>query len=122
MKAAEFGRWGEERAAAHLQSMGYEIVARNWRSEYGEIDLVARHDATWVFVEVKARRSDEYGKPEEAITPAKQRHLLETALAYLGEHDLDDVDWRVDVVAISVMRADYAAPQIEVYQNAVSEW
>jgi putative endonuclease len=122
MNADQFGHWGEDTAAAHLEGMGYEMVARNWRSEHGEIDLVTRHEGAWVFVEVKARRTQSYGTPEEAVTPAKQRRLLDGALAYLAEHDLNDVDWRVDVVAITVLEGDYDAPSIEVYQNAVSEW
>jgi putative endonuclease len=102
--------------------MGYELVARNWRCEYGEIDLVMRHEDAWVFVEVKARRSEGFGTPQEAVTPAKQRHLLETAQFYLAQHDLEDVAWRVDVVAITVTGRDYSRPAVEVYQNAVSGW
>ena len=122
MNADEFGRWGEDTAAVYLGRADYEIVARNWRTEHGEIDLVTRHEGAWVFVEVKARRSGDYGTPEEAITPAKRQRLLESALSYLAEHDLDDVEWRIDVVAIIVLRGDYANPSIEVYQNAVTGW
>ena len=121
MNAKQLGRWGEEYAAVHLQSMGYELVARNWRCEYGEIDLVARHEGVWVFVEVKARRTDDFGTPQEAVTPDKQRRLLEVAQVYLAEHDLADVDWRIDVVAITVLHPD-ARPCVEVFQNAVGDW
>jgi putative endonuclease len=122
MNAEEFGRWGEEVAAVHLEGMGYELVERNWRSEYGEIDLVTRHGDVWIFVEVKARRTGAFGTPEEAVTAAKQRRLLEAAQAYLAEHDLDEVAWRIDVVAITVAGRGTSRPIVEVYQNAVSEW
>ena len=122
MNADEFGIWGEDYAALHLQGLGYELLERNWRCEYGEVDLVARQGDVWGCVEVKARRSREFGTPEEAVTPAKQRRLLETAQSYLAERGLDEVEWRIDVVAITVERGDYARPQVAVYQNAVSEW
>lgn len=122
MNAEEFGRWGEEHAMLLLQSMGYEIVERNWRCEYGEVDLVARDEDAWAFVEVKARRGDRHGTPEEAITPAKQRRLLEVSQFYLAEHDLDDVEWRIDVVAITLPVGDDSRPIVNVYQNAVSNW
>lgn len=122
MNADQFGVWGEDVAARHLEHAGYELVTRNWRCEHGELDLVTRHEDTWVFVEVKARRSRAYGSPEEAITPEKQRHLVDAARTYLAEHELADVAWRVDVVAVTVVGNDYANPAIEVYQNAVSEW
>jgi putative endonuclease len=122
MNQEEFGRWGEDHAALHLQGLGYEVVARNWRSEYGELDLVTRQEGAWVFVEVKARRSDKFGTAEEAITPAKKRHLLEAAQAYLAEHELEGVTWRIDVVTITVWEGDYSHPVVEVYPNAVSGW
>ena len=121
LSARDLGRWGEEHAALHLQGMGYELVARNWRSEHGEIDLVARQGNTWVFVEVKTRRTQDFGAPQEAVTAVKQRRLLEAAQAYLAAHDLDDVAWRIDVVAIYASHPD-ARPYIEVFQNAVTDW
>jgi len=122
MNKEEFGRWGEERAASHLEGLGYEVVARNWRSEHGELDLVTRQGDSWVFVEVKARRSDRFGTAEEAITPAKARHLLEAGQAYLAAHDLEGVAWRIDVVTVTVWGGDYSHPAVEVYPNAVSGW
>jgi putative endonuclease len=122
MNKEQFGRWGEDLAVSHLQAVGYELVVRNWQCEVGEIDLVMRQDEAWVFVEVKARRSERFGSAAEAITSAKQKRLLETGHAYLAEHDLDDVPCRIDVVAITVVAHDYSDPIVEVYENAVSEW
>ena len=72
----KLGQWGEKVAAHHLEAKGYEIVARNWRCREGEIDLVARAGAEYVFVEVKTRRGRSQGLPEEALTPRKSKKLL----------------------------------------------
>lgn len=110
------GKWGEQRAADFLEEKGYTILERNWRCEYGEIDLIARDGDGLVFAEVKARSSARYGQPEEAITPAKQQHLYESALTYLQEHAEWDGDWRIDVIAVT-RGAD--GPQITHFENAV---
>lgn len=96
------GNWGESVAAHHLEAKGYVIVARNWRCRYGEIDLVARAGEEWVFVEVKTRRGQGFGSPEEGVTAHKLRKLFELGQHYLVAHDLDDVAWRVDLVAVEL--------------------
>jgi putative endonuclease len=101
----ELGRWGEERAAQHLESIGYKILERNWRCRRGEIDLIAQTDDMLVFVEVKTRRGRDFGMPEEAITRKKVKRLLELGQYYLLEKDREDVDWRVDMVAVELDRA-----------------
>ncbi|PID85570.1 MAG: YraN family protein [Chloroflexi bacterium] len=96
------GAWGESVAAHHLEAKGYKIVARNWRCSQGEVDLIAQAALDeLVFIEVKARRGQEMGTPEEALTPAKQKKLLTLAQIYVAEHDLD-VDWRIDLVAVEL--------------------
>jgi putative endonuclease len=111
------GSWGEQCAAEYLEEHGYQIVARNVRSEYGEIDLLARHADVLVFVEVKARSSESFGHPEGAITALKQQHLLDSALAYLQAHPDMEGDWRVDV--ISVQRMNNGRPEILHFENAL---
>jgi putative endonuclease len=118
--STSLGRWGEDVAARHLTALGYEIVARNWRCEAGEVDIVARDGETWVFVEVRTRRGRRFGTPEESITGAKQARLIEVAGAYLAEHDLGDVDWRVDVVAIEL--GPDGLWRVDVIKNAVTGW
>ena len=98
----QLGAWGERLAADHLQAKGYEIVQRNWRCRRGEIDLVAQAGAELVFVEVKTRRGRAMGTPEEGLTPHKARKLLQLAQYYLYEHELDDADWRIDLVAVEL--------------------
>ncbi len=94
------GRYGEAIAAARLVRLGYAIVARNWRCPAGEIDIVAHDGDCLVFVEVRTRRGQEYGTPEESITARKQAKLVEVAQTYLQAMGLEDIAWRIDVVAI----------------------
>jgi putative endonuclease len=112
------GERGEQLALEHLRSQGYEILARNWRTREGEVDLVARDGESIVFVEVKARTGAEFGTPEEAVTPAKRRKLQRAAWAYLEAHALLDASWRIDVVAID-LAASRRVPQIRHYRDAV---
>lgn len=115
------GRWGEGVAATHLEAHGYTILARNWRCAAGEIDLVARDGETLVFVEVKTRRGREYGAPEEALTPRKAAKLLQLGEQYCYEHDLNDVNWRIDLVAVE-LDARGLLLRCEHIQNAVLGW
>ena len=100
----QLGRRGEDIAARHLQEQGYEILTRNWRCEWGEVDIIAREGETLAFVEVRTRRGDRFGTPEESITPDKRAHLVAVAQTYLQEQGLVEVDWRIDVVAIEIGR------------------
>jgi putative endonuclease len=94
------GRVGEEIACRHLLDKGFVIVARRFRMFGGEIDIVARDGEKLVFVEVKARADESHGRPEESVTPAKQRQIRKIAQGYLLAHPCGDVDCRFDVVAI----------------------
>jgi putative endonuclease len=79
------GRAGEDRAAAWYVAAGYEVVARNWRCRQGELDLVAVKGRTYVFCEVKTRRTDAFGVPATAVTPAKQARIRRLAALWLSE-------------------------------------
>lgn len=112
------GRWGERLASERLKAEGYEILASNVHTPYGELDLVARKQGVIAFVEVKTRSSDAFGLPEEAITAQKRSHLIQSAQAYLQSHPELDEDWRVDVIAIRIL-PDEEQPQIVWYENAI---
>ncbi|MCS7261737.1 MAG: YraN family protein [Anaerolineae bacterium] len=98
----KLGREGEQIAAVYLQRQGYTILEHNWRCRRGEVDIVARDGDSLVFVEVRTWRSGQYGPPEASITPRKQAKILEVAQSYLQAAGLDDVKWRIDVVAIEM--------------------
>lgn len=108
------GDAGEREAARYLRRQGFKILCRGYRTDQGEVDLVALQGEVVVFVEVKARRR---GEPAEAVTPAKQRRLTLAALHFLKRHRMLDHPCRFDVVAI-VWPDDRNPPRIEHLCNA----
>ncbi len=109
------GKWGEQAAAGYLKERGYEIVAANVRTPYGEIDLIAKKDGFLVFVEVKARTSKTFGPPEVAVTPRKQQHMLACAGHYAQQNSIDH--WQIDVIAVEQVEG---RSEITHFENAVS--
>jgi putative endonuclease len=91
---------GESAAERFLKGQGYKIIGKNFRTRYGELDLIATHGDVFVFVEVKTRTSSAYGMPEEAVTATKQRHLVAAAQIYLSKFKHPNVSWRIDVVGL----------------------
>lgn len=98
-KASELGRKGEELAVEHLKMIGYEILAINWFSHHLEIDIIAKDGDELVIVEVKARGSDSYEHPYEAVSNKKIRFLVNAAEAYILENDIR-MNTRFDVISI----------------------
>jgi putative endonuclease len=124
--AQELGKWGEKLAADYLIKQGYSILAKNARTPFGELDLVAEQpdadtpgDDSIVFVEVKTRRSQSFGYPEESITASKREHIISAALHFLQEHPDLDCDWRIDVIAIEKFKNQ--EPIIHHIENAINE-
>ena len=99
-KHLEFGREGEACAETLLTAKGFVVLARNYRTRGGEVDLICRDGDTVVFVEVKARQAGSLARPDEAVTPAKRRKIVKAATAYLSEGGLWDQPCRFDVVAV----------------------
>ena len=112
------GRRGEELALRRLESLGYVILGQNHRAKHGEIDIVARHGETLVFVEVRTKRGGSFGSPEESITPSKRTRLIASAQEYLSSTDLAESDWRIDLVAVEIDSSGRLR-RIEVIENAV---
>ncbi len=111
----QLGRAGEDLAVAALKNRGYNIIETNYTCPLGEVDIVARHRAALVLVEVKTRRSLRYGLPQEAVSPAKQARLRRLADYYLKERKLKPAAVRFDVVAITL---DADAPRLEIIEDA----
>jgi putative endonuclease len=111
------GNEGERLASRHLRRLGYRIVARQYRNQWGEIDLIALDGDCVVFVEVKTRRAGVPGHPIDAVTPAKQAKLTRLALGFQKKKRLLDRPARFDVV--TVMRPDDGGrPVVEHFRNA----
>lgn len=116
MDIKEFGRKGEELAAKHLAGLGYKVIEKNYRTPAGELDIVAEHKGTLVFVEVKARRGTSYGPPELAVNHHKRRQVERAALYYIMKSKKDGVQCRFDVVSIS--GSEGSAPRVTVIRDA----
>ena len=96
------GKKGESLAADYLKKNGYEILEKNFRCPLGEIDMIARDNEGLVFLEVKTRRSDDLGYPEEAVDRKKQTKISRLAAYYLQTKNLTNTQARFDVVAITM--------------------
>ncbi len=101
MSRYDTGIRGEQRAEAFLQKKGMTLLARRYRAQDGEIDLVMQDGETIAFVEVKARPASAPGAGLIAVTPAKQRRMTHAALAFLAEREWMERSVRFDVVEIS---------------------
>jgi putative endonuclease len=95
------GKWGENQAARHLRKLGWKILRRNFRAPGGgEVDLVCRDGDTLVFAEVKTRRTEELGRPLDAVDRKKQELIRCGALHWLRLLDLPDITFRFDVIEV----------------------
>ena len=114
---------GEARAAAYLEAQGYHIVARNFRTRGGELDIIARYGEWLVFVEVRTRRIKRnasvphLGHPEDSITPRKQLRLVVMAETYLDGAPWSG-PWRIDVIAVEIW-PDGAVARLNHLRDAV---
>jgi putative endonuclease len=111
----DLGKLGEDLACEELSRRGYAILARRYRTKYGEIDIVARDGPTVVIVEVKTRDGRAFGDGADAVTPLKQRRMLRMGTDYLLRRRLGDCPCRFDVVDVNIAGD---VPRIEVYRNA----
>lgn len=107
------GQRGEELASRYLLQKGYRLLARNYSTPYGELDIVVKTEKIVVFVEVKTRSSARYGKGEEAISPWKERHLLIAAQIFCKRFHLEQVPCRFDVISIFYAGSAYRLHHIE---------
>jgi putative endonuclease len=111
----ELGQKGERIAVSFLKNEGYRIIAVNYRTRLGQIDIVAKDKGTICFVEVKTRKSQRFGKPAEAVGVFKQRKISQVALAFLKQNGLLNSPARFDVVSISHQEIH---PKVELIKNA----
>ena len=120
MKRRETGILGETLACEFLGNNGYSIIEKNYRCPGGEVDIVARHQDTLVFVEVRTKRSRNFGSPQESITPVKMERLRNIAAYYWQSHQNLPESWRIDVVAVQLDNHDHLSC-IELVENAVCD-
>lgn len=113
----EVGQMGEDAAALHLVKRGYEVVARNYHSRFGEVDIIAKNEKYLVFVEVKTRTKGAEVQPKESVDALKQRRLVKTAMIYLSERGAD-LQPRFDVIEVWIERKIGAILALNHIENA----
>lgn len=116
----DIGVTGEKIASVYLRKMGYKILKSNFRTPFGEIDIVARHKGIMVFVEIKSRITSSLGPPYLSITRAKEKRIIKNALFYLKSYRLTNVNWRVDIVSAK-LNYERKLESIELIENAVED-
>jgi len=116
----ELGRSSEDAAVDLLERQGYRVIARNFRKPFGEVDVVALDRDTVCFIEVKARRSEKFGLPQEAVSSLKQKRIMRVALAFLKERRMLERKVRFDVVALACP-AEGRAYRAQIIKAAFSE-
>lgn len=109
----EIGRIGENLAAKYLQKSGYMIIDRNFRCKQGEIDIIAKYGKEFVFVEVKTRTNLNYGKPAEAVTQIKQKHIEKATQYYIYIKNLFNAFIRLDIVEVYIKSNEYRINHIK---------
>ncbi|MCS7265535.1 MAG: YraN family protein [Armatimonadetes bacterium] len=113
----ERGKLAEREAAFYLRRRGYQIITQNLKLKQGEIDLVALKGNLVIFVEVKARSSEEFGTPIESLLPKQQQRIRRAAEAFLAKRGWSERDRRFDLIAIDLDERGYVK-QIEHIPNA----
>lgn len=102
MTNKELGQYGETKACEYLYLKGYDLIDRNVRTHCGEIDIIAKKDGVLIAIEVKTRRSRDFGLPCEAVTPAKQKHIRHSLELYLEQFSNSEISVRFDVIEVYV--------------------
>ena len=116
----QVGQAGEEAVALYLSKRGFKVIERNWYAEqWGELDIVAVKNQTLYFIEVKARLSNQFGNPEEAVTRSKQAALKRTALFYSQTHPELPEAFQVDVYSVILDPVTLELKEIELFEDAV---
>lgn len=116
-KTTSRGNLGEDIAANYLRKNGFEIVARNWHSRYGEIDIIARNNEFILFTEVKARNEKALERPAAAVTSAKRRKIIQTALIFISKFEYD-LQPRFDVCEITLDSRTDVLIELNYIENA----
>jgi len=101
------GQRGEDEATRYLEQKGYKIIERNFLCRQGEIDIIALDKNYIVFIEIKARTSNEYGLPSESVTERKKKHMLKSIEYYLYKRNLENENIRIDVIEVYVKEDKY---------------
>ncbi len=116
----KIGDWGEDTVIEYLQNRGYEFVARNYHSRYGEIDVIVKNEEYLAFVEVKTRNTQSAARPSDFVDSRKQKKLIMTAAVFLSEHEWD-LQPRFDVAEVLYHKHTAEIVKVEYIENAFEQ-
>jgi len=118
--AVSTGMLGEEAAVKALEKQGYKIIERNYRTKMGEIDIIAKDSEYTCFVEVRLRKTNDFGTPADTIDERKQQKIIKTAQMYAVKNDIYDMPMRFDAVLINakVQNGKLVDKKVEIIKNA----
>ncbi len=116
MSRVNIGQWGEDVACRYLSRKKYRIIEKNYRLKTGEIDIIAQKDEYIVFIEVKTRSSNQYGRPSQAVSDFKKKRIVKTALQFICEKKMLNQSIRFDIVEIDY--ATFNEYQVNHIENA----
>ncbi len=108
---SNIGAAGEKEASKYLQSKGYQIITNNFRSRFGEIDIIANDNGTTVFVEVKTRTSSQFGSPADSVSYFKLKKIVKTSQYYISRFNISD--YRYDVVEVMFEGSEFKINHIQ---------
>lgn len=109
----EIGKVGEDIAVEYLRKKGYIIIERNFNCKQGEIDIIAKDNNEIVFVEVKTRTNETYGKPKEAVDKTKKKHIYKSAEYYIYQKHVENRPVRIDVIEVYKKEEKYILNHIK---------
>lgn len=107
MISQKIGKMGEDLALKYLAQLGYKILKRNFKSKLGEIDIIAKDKEEIVFIEVKTRTNNKYGKPAEAVNKIKKEHIKNAGIYYIYSNKLNNKSIRFDVIEVYLASKNY---------------
>ncbi len=115
MSNSSVGRLGEEKACQYLLSQNYSLLARNYRTKLGELDIVAKKNGIITFCEVKTRIGDAKGKPYEAVDYRKLKHLYNACQLYILQNNIKSAKLSLQVISIE-LHPDMSVQSIRMYE------
>ena len=115
MDSASVGKLGENIAQEYLKKKGCDIISRNYRTKYGEIDLIVRKNNILIFVEVRSKTGEQFGTPEDTINKIKMSKIKRNAMAYISRKKWQD-QYRIDAICI-ILNQDSSIKRLDHYEN-----
>lgn len=98
------GNFGEMLVITYLESINYKVLDKNFNTKYGEIDIIAKDKKEYVFIEVKTRTSNKFGKPAEAVDANKKKHIVNASKVFIWQNRLEDQIIRFDVIEVYFLK------------------